>query len=230
MTVGLFFPLPEHLAKEFPSLGEEDDSPCHVTFLCVGEGPSPGDVPRFLDVVRSEVENWPWRMTATLMGLEYFHNPEHTVAYNRVSFYSDMAPLRVSLIHALEANGFTVEDSHPLDYNPHATLAYLTPGDTYEGDVPTGSWTFNTVEVWGLGDDPVELPMGEMAGRVAMAVRVAARYKKKTKDEEGNVHYEYSEKQISHRNHGKADKVEHLRKNISDLRAKVRSDLKAGLE
>ena len=229
MTVGLFFPLPEYLAKEFPSLGDEDDSPHHVTFLYVGDGPSPEDTPRFLDVIRAEVQNWPWRITAALMGLEYFHNPEHTVAYDRVSFYNDMMPLRVSMRHALEANGFTIEDSYPLAYNPHATLAYMTPGDTYTGVVPRGSWTLNTVEVWGLEDGPVEFPLGKMAVRVAMAVRIAARYKKKTKDEEGNVHYEYSEKQISHRNHGKADKVEHLRKNISDLRAKVRSDLKAGL-
>lgn len=227
MTVGLFFPLPEHLAKEFPSLGEQDDSPSHVTFLYVGEGPEPGDIPRFLDVVRAEVQNWPWRMTATLMGLEYFHNPEHTVAYDRVSFFNDMVPLRVSLIHALESSGFLVEDRHPLDYSPHATLAYLPPGDTYTGDVPRGSWTFNTVEVWGLGDDPVEIPVGKMAARVAMAVRVAARYKKKTKDSEGNTHYEYSERQVANRHREKAERVEHLRTHMSDLRARVKSDLKS---
>lgn len=231
MTVGLFFPLPEHLAREFPSLGEEDDSPSHVTFLYVGEGPEPEDVPRFLDVVRSEVQNWPWRVTASLMGLEYFHNPEHTVAYDRVSFYNDMAPLRVSMLRALEANGFTVEDSHPLDYNPHATLAYLPPGDSYQGDVPRGSWTFNTVEVWGLGDDPVELPVGQMASRVAMAVRVAARYKSKkkikTKDGDETTVYEYSDRQVANRHREKAERVEHLRKHMSDLRARVKSDLKS---
>ena len=231
MTVGLFFPLPEDLAKEFPSLGDEDDSPPHVTFLYVGDGPATEDIPRFLDVVRSEVQNWPWRMTATLMGLEYFHNPEHTVAYDRVSFYNDMVPLRVSMLHALESNGFVVEDSHPLDYNPHTTLAYLTPGDTYTGDVPRGSWTFNTVEVWGLGDEPVEIPVGNMAGRVAMAVRVAARYKSKkkikTKDGDETTVYEYSDRQVANRHREKAERVEHLRKHMSDLRARVKADLKS---
>ncbi len=231
MTVGLFFPLPEHLAREFPSLGEEDDSPSHVTFLYVGDGPEPEDVPRFLDVVRAEVENWPWRITAALMGLEYFHNPEHTVAYNRVSFYNDMMPLRVSLIRALESNGFLVEDSHPLDYNPHATLAYLAPGDTYTGDVPRGSWTFNTVEVWGLGDDPVEIPVGKMVTRVAMAVRIAARYKSKkkikTKDGDETTVYSYSDRQVANRHREKAERVEHLRNHMSDLRSRVKSDLKS---
>ena len=231
MTVGLFFPLPGGLAKKFPSLGEEDDSPPHVTFLYVGDGPEPGDIPRFLDVVRAEVQNWPWRITGTLMGLEYFHNPEHTVAYDRVSFFNDMTPLRVSMLQALETNGFTVEDSHPLDYHPHATLAYLSPGDTYAGDVPQGSWTFNTVEVWGLGDDPVEIPMGNMAQRVAMAVRVAARYKSKkkikTKDGGETTVYEYSDRQVANRHREKAERVEHLRKHMSDLRSRVKSDLKS---
>ena len=60
-------------------------------------------------------------------------------------------------------------------------------------------------------------------------VRVAARYKSKkkieTKDGDEATVYEYSEKQIANRNRDKAEKVEHLRKNISDLRARVKDDL-----
>ena len=231
MTVGLFFPLPDDLAKEFPSLGEMDDSPPHVTFLFVGEGPEPEDVPRFLDVVRAEVQNWPWQMTGELVGLDYFHNPDHTVAYDRVSFFNDMASLRLSMLRALESNGFKVEDSYPLAYRPHATLAYLAPGDTYTGDVPRGSWTFNTVEVWGLGEDPVEIPVGNVAQRVAMAVRVAARYKSKkkikTQDGRETTVYEYSDRQVANRHREKAERVEHLRKHMSDLRARVKKDLKS---
>ena len=37
--VGLFFPLPKGLAVQFPSLGEEDKSPPHTTFLYVGSVP-----------------------------------------------------------------------------------------------------------------------------------------------------------------------------------------------
>jgi len=58
------------------------------------------------------------------------------------------------------------------------------------------------------------------------AVRVAARYKSKKKDEDGNVHYEYSERQVKNRHNEKAERVEKLRKNLNDLRKKVLSDLK----
>ena len=36
-SVGLFIPLPKNLAKKFPSLGHEDTSPSHVTFLYIGD-------------------------------------------------------------------------------------------------------------------------------------------------------------------------------------------------
>ena len=61
-------------------------------------------------------------------------------------------------------------------------------------------------------------------------VRVAARYKSKkkieTQDGDEATVYEYSDRQIANRNRDKAEKVEHLRKNISDLRARVKDDLK----
>lgn len=61
-------------------------------------------------------------------------------------------------------------------------------------------------------------------------VRVAARYKSKkkieTQDGDEATVYEYSDRQIANRNRDKAEKVEHLRKNISDLRARVKEDLK----
>lgn len=63
------------------------------------------------------------------------------------------------------------------------------------------------------------------AKKVALALRVAAKYKDKTEDAEGNVHYEYSDRQLANRDKEKAKRVEKLRKSISDLRAKVRKDL-----
>lgn len=61
----------------------------------------------------------------------------------------------------------------------------------------------------------------------ASAVRVAARYKSKSKDSEGNVHYEYSERQVQHRNREKAKRVEKLRKGMTNLREKVVKDIKS---
>lgn len=64
-----------------------------------------------------------------------------------------------------------------------------------------------------------------------MAVRVAARYKskKKVKTQDGGemTVYEYSERQVANRHREKAERVEHLRKHMTDLRARVKKDLKA---
>lgn len=56
-------------------------------------------------------------------------------------------------------------------------------------------------------------------------IRVAARYKSKKKDEDGNVHYEYSDRQVANRHNEKAERVENLRKDMGDLRKKIRTDL-----
>lgn len=62
--------------------------------------------------------------------------------------------------------------------------------------------------------------------------RIAAKYQKKKKvpkaDGKGTTTvYEYSERQIANRNREKAERVEHLRKNISDLRKQVQKDIKS---
>jgi len=53
-----------------------------------------------------------------------------------------------------------------------------------------------------------------------------AKYKKKKKTEDGETVYEYSDKQVQHRNREKAKRVEKLDKSIGDLRKKVKNDLK----
>ena len=61
--------------------------------------------------------------------------------------------------------------------------------------------------------------------------RVAAKYhsKKKieTKDGDEATVYEYSERQVANRHREKAERVEHLRNHITDLRARVKDDLKS---
>jgi len=66
-----------------------------------------------------------------------------------------------------------------------------------------------------------------LKSRIASAVVVAARYKSKTKDDEGNVHYEYSDRQVANRHDQKAERIEKLRKEVSDLRKKIKKDLSA---
>ncbi len=226
MSVGLFIPLPKGLAAKFPSLGDHDTSPPHATLLYFGDAPE--DTERFLDVVRSHLQRWPGEITATLRGLNHFDNPDATVAYDSVRFDADMAGLRASLIAHLSDNGFPSTDRSPTYYYPHVTLAYLPPNSVgeYRGPVPEGSWTFGDVEVWGLGEEPVVLPLGR-----ENASRVAARYKSKkkieTKDGDEATVYEYGPRQVANRHKEKAERVEHLRQHISDLRARVKDDLKS---
>jgi DNA topoisomerase IB len=65
--------------------------------------------------------------------------------------------------------------------------------------------------------------------RVASAYRVAARYKSKkkieTKDGDEAVVYEYGPRQVANRHKEKAERVENLRKSITDLRTQVKKDL-----
>jgi len=64
-----------------------------------------------------------------------------------------------------------------------------------------------------------------LSARLASAVVVAARYKSKTKDDEGNVHYEYSDRQVANRHSEKAERIERLRKDLSDLRKMIKKDI-----
>lgn len=69
-------------------------------------------------------------------------------------------------------------------------------------------------------------------GRRASAGRVAAKYKKKKEvpkaDGKGTTTvYEYSEKQVQHRDREKAKRVEGLRKNLDKLRDQIKKDLKS---
>lgn len=150
--VGLFIPIPKDLAEKFPSLGEDDRSPPHVTFLYIGEVPEEREQ-GLLDALSEAFQGKGWpAVQARLDSIDYFQHPdkERNVAHMAVRFSHPMAELRERVKNHLESKGFVVGDSFPV-YRPHATLAYM-PGlsSTYKGSPVTGSWWFNTIEVWGL--------------------------------------------------------------------------------
>lgn len=158
--VGLFIPLPEELAKQFPSLGSEDTSPPHATFMFVGAVPAERRA-EFLSLVGKVLGSFP-ATTAALTGLDYFDNPGSRVAYDKVRFDRDLSALRWRLREALQDAGFEVGDYHPLVYNPHVTLAYLTDRDgIFKGPIPRGQWTFDSMQVWGLPGGPISVPLGQ---------------------------------------------------------------------
>jgi 2'-5' RNA ligase len=144
------FRIPEPYADQFPDLGDEDNSPPHITFLYIGEV-DPERSEELAGII-SDVFSTARLVRAQHLGLDYFEQPdrEGRVAINRVRFSHDLAGYRDQLRSRLEDAGFEVADSFPV-YQPHTTLEYLDEADaTYRDQVPKGSWSVGALEVWGL--------------------------------------------------------------------------------
>jgi len=166
--VGLFIPLPKRLAKQFPSLGGEDTSPSHVTFLYLGTVKSKKDQECLLEALKEIKSDWP-KVTATLDGLSHFDHADkdRRVAHVEVKFDKDVAGMRKRIKQDLIDGGVSVEDNYP-DYNPHVTLAYMPGKDTpdYDGKIPEGKWDFDEMELWGLPKIH-KIPLGPKPNAVA---------------------------------------------------------------
>ena len=151
--VGLFIRLPEFLAEQFPSLGDEDSSPPHITLFYSGNV-SVEREEEWLGIVQNELSALHGPIRAALDGsVDYFEHAdkERTVAYAPVRFSADLAAFKWNLRGKLMDAGFEMEDWHPLVFRPHVTLAYLPGLDMkWEGVAPVGSWEFEEVEVWDL--------------------------------------------------------------------------------
>ncbi len=173
-SVGLFLPLPEPLAKMFPSL-LEDPSPSHVTLLIVGEV-LPEDEDVFLSVLRDVSERWGKPFHAHLAGLDYFRHPseDQTIAHVAVEFSQDVARLRERLRDALLDAGFPIDDYSPALYRPHVTLGYLKGlWATWEAPVPQGTWEVDSIVIWGLPEEQALFlsvpPLGKTGHKITVA-------------------------------------------------------------
>lgn len=179
--VGLFIPLPKSLAKKFPSLGEDDDSPSHVTFLYIGECKGEKKQKQLVDILRGICRRfWP-KVKASLSELDYFdhHDKDRRVPHVSVEFDKDMSGFKHRVKQELTEVGYDVADSFP-EYKPHVTLAYMPGMDSeWTGRVPKGSWDFEEMEVWGmpevyklkLGPSIYKISDEWVQSRVAAAVR-----------------------------------------------------------
>ena len=161
-SAGVFIPLPEDLALQFPKLSKDPSRP-HVTLLVVG------DVTGREDIFTSEVQKFFNKergpILARLSGVDYFSPQGGKIAYSRVHFSTDMGALRDRLSSHLQDVGFRVENKFPLAYMPHVTLEYSEDPDfRWEKPEPKGSWSFHSVEIWGLPEiseikiGPEEIP------------------------------------------------------------------------
>jgi len=216
---GLFIPLPKNLASQFPSLGEDDKSPPHVTFIYVGACP-PDKTPLFLKICRETLGKFNRPVRAKLEPFDYFVHPDkgRRVAYIPVRFDQDMGKLKELLRENLTEAGFDVLDSWPI-YRPHVTLKYLGDMESpYKGKVPFGVWVFDTVEVWGL-------PKVHTISFIKKAEKTASKYLEKIENGDSKPIYHYSDQHLKKREEGKAGQVQHSRAIRPSLSRKVRKDL-----
>lgn len=149
---GLFIPLPRGISSQFPvKKSGNDKSPPHVTLLYVGN--VKGHEDEFIETCQRVVsEELRGPVQAKLEGLDYFthESQQRRVAILPIRFSHRMAELRDRLKSAIQDIGVEVTDSWTV-YRPHTTLEYLDGLDTeWEGPIPTGSWSFDEIEVWGM--------------------------------------------------------------------------------
>ena len=151
-SVGLFIPLPKELAKKFPGLGENDDSPSHVTFLYIGDFKNKAEQAELVEKLQEVFRKyWP-KVRASLDKLEYFDHPDkdRRVPHVSVKFDKDLSGFKHRVKQELQDAGIEVGDKFP-EFKPHVTLAYLPGMDgAWDGPVPEGSWDFDEMEIWGM--------------------------------------------------------------------------------
>lgn len=161
-TIGFFIPLPKVLADQFPDLGEDDTSRTHTTLLVVGDVPSHREQ-EFLRISQKVLGSFRGPVTATLGPMDYFVHTQkdRVVPHVTVSFDAMIHELRAKLVRELLDADFTISDYSPTIYRPHVTLGYLQGlSSTYTQKVPTGSWSFDAVEIWDLRENPIVIPLG----------------------------------------------------------------------
>ena len=151
-SVGLFIPLPKNLAKKFPSLGQEDTSPSHVTFLYIGEYKDCAKQSELVRVLKDVCRRW-WPVCQAVLGdVDYFdhHDKDRRVPHVCVDFDKDLSGFRQRVKQEITDAGLEVGDKFP-EYKPHVTLAYMPGMDgEWKGKIPKGRWDFDKMEVWGL--------------------------------------------------------------------------------
>jgi len=225
--VGFFVPLPEELASQFPDLSPKDDSPTHVTFYIVGEVPKDRE-DDFVSSVKDLFQTFLGPVMASLSQLDYFVHPGkgRRVAFCTVNFNKRMSEWRSQLHDLCVDFGLSPQDCSPWIYNPHTMLGYLDGLDeVYRGEIPSGQWSFDHFEIWGLSK-LYKIPL-LLNPSYRLARKVAKRYKKKVELPSGNVQYQYGPRQVAKRQQQKAEKLEKLQSSMGKLKRKLKSDLKS---
>jgi hypothetical protein len=147
--VGVFVPLPEGIASQFPEKSQDKSLP-HVTLCYIGPVMKE-DQESLVEAIKEFYSRESGPIKARLSQVDCFKSTAGKVIYSQVVFSKDMGSMKDRLKSFLEDKGININDSHPLAYTPHSTIEYLEdPNEIWTGNAPVGSWTFDTVEVWGM--------------------------------------------------------------------------------
>lgn len=160
-NVGIFVPLPEDIARQFPLEGKEkeDSSPSHVTVLYIGDLADSDKQKKLIDVVQktASVLN-PFEVN--LGKVEEFVNDKNQKVTHSSVEGKDLHKLHNILKGVFKLIGIPFSDKYP-EYKPHVTIEYIDEGkeEKFENVKPQGKWIVDHFWVWGV-DKPHMIRLG----------------------------------------------------------------------
>lgn len=150
-------PLPDRLAKQFP---KGKDMEPHVTSGYFGDMPKEKVGAFMRALIDTADATKPFK--AKLAGEVSYFKPSKSSEGKKVAkvavLSEGLEDFHGRLKKRAKALGLDVDKSWP-KYDPHATIGYIGADEEWDGDVPSGEWDVDCVEVWGF-KERFDLPFG----------------------------------------------------------------------
>lgn len=159
--VGIFVPLPEDLAGQFPPEGKEgeDSSPPHITLLYVGDMKDPKEQKKMIDVVKKTVSALgPFEVSLGIVK-EFLNEKNQRVTHSIVEG-EELHKLNNILKGVFKLVGIPFSDKYP-EYKPHVTIEYIEEDEEerFANTRPQGDWIVEHIWIWGA-DKPHMVRLG----------------------------------------------------------------------
>lgn len=146
MKAYVYAPLPEEVHKFFPKdRGGDDESVPHCTVLYVGEIDK-DNVATLRRILRNEtVGHKP--IKCEFGNIKSFPKGEFGVPwYVAIDADPSLEKLHKRIWDRLKEEGVPVAHRWK-EYVPHATLKYMPDGEKYDGEIPEGEFTIDSIEL-----------------------------------------------------------------------------------
>lgn len=147
--VGFFFRAPNVINFKRGSLGVDDESPAHITFLYIGKMEE-NNFDGIVEISEPILKSINSPFTVSLSGnVSVFKNDDKWVAHQVADFPDQVHSARRLLKEKLIESGINVDDKYE-EWIPHLTLMYMPVGHEYTGETIDDEWICFGVEIWGL--------------------------------------------------------------------------------